>query len=146
MKKLSKDIYLVDYVNDTLKDIKKAELARLYALQKDLMTTDKLCSETGTNIVAEFEFKGDLDEVRSQLFTLIGYYENNDLTDKDRVMLMANSDRLKDHQIKERNDFYRKKSRDNVISNLEEAGKYIEALTKRKTVLHKKKECLCFSN
>ena len=75
MKKISENLYLVDYEQDTLEDIRTAEIGRLKLLKESLQDTDKLCSDIGTMIVAEFDFRGNLNEVQTKLTDLITMYE-----------------------------------------------------------------------
>jgi len=139
---------VIDYKKDSLEKITKHEINRVEELLSRLDEETLLCSDVGAEAVAEYEFKGDLEAVKTQLRNLLNLYKKRPVVEEERLMLMVHADRLLAHRIRERKDFYSKQSREKLGINegIEESMKYINAGKERKRVLHEKKECLCYCN
>ena len=146
MKRKPKPLMYVDYETDTLEDIRLHEIERLRALLASLNRTKRLCSYDGSIVVAEFGFKGTLQDVRRQLFNLRERYMKQGITEEDREEMEINWERLSNHMRSQNEDGLKEECRKNVLTDLDKAWTYARAMHRREDEIHEKKECLCYSN
>ena len=140
---MSKDI--IGYMEDTLDNIRTFELVRLEWIIEEFKKTKRLCSYAGQLVVAEFGFTGDKQEVEAKLQALYDRYDKEGLTDADRIILCKNQENLMAFHRSESDDPYRKTMVKN-ITDIDNVMNLANRLNQRKEELHKKKECLCYSN
>lgn len=135
----------LDYLKASLDDIVKGEVARLELMIQELKEDGKLCCETGRELVAEFGFKGDINQVIEQVEDYITDIETNGISDSDRITLQERRIAAANSDLTE--NIYMEKFKEAM-----EKGdtKIMIELAQRKSnlheMLHEKKECLCYSN
>jgi len=135
----------LDYLSRSLEDITEGEIVRLELMVEELKTSGRLCSETGRELVAEFGYKGNLDEVIQQVEVTIKHIKDNGLSDIDRV-------ELQERRIKGANALLDDSYFDYKFKEAMEKGdvKLMNELVENKAnlheLLHEKKECLCYCN
>ena len=140
-------IYL-DYITAPLEDIVKGEIYRLESSLTDLKEEGRLCGEEGRYIVAEFDFKGDMNAVAEQLEQHIQSLRENGLTDSDRVPTQERYMRgctlhaIENDEVEMHTEF-KKAMRTGDVSTMMKITNRNERL---RETMHEKKECLCYTN
>lgn len=136
-----------DYDSDSLEKIRQAEIKRIQFLYDELKISQKLCSSTGKDILVEFGFKGNLNQVLEQMIILIALYKNNAFTEADRKRLNNNLTKLAIFHQNQKDEYYKTKWREEYMKgNIAKGMKFLDAMTNREEMLHNKKECECYVN
>jgi hypothetical protein len=137
-----------DYVTDSLEEIVNGEVFRLNNLLEGLKDSNRLCSNEGRQIVAEFGFKGNIKAVIYHLEDYIRDLQQNGITDlqrieiQDRIMeattLLSSEDEANPYI-----ELFKQAVND---GDIEAMAKYGIAVNNYQDELHAKQECLCYMN
>jgi len=135
----------LDYLTRSLEDIANGEVARLELMVDELRENGRLCSEVGRELVAEFGYKGNLEEVAQQIEVTIKHIKDNGLSDLDRIEFQER--RIKATESLIDDEFFNEKFKEAMEKgNLDEMADIIEHKENLHELLHQKKECLCYTN
>jgi hypothetical protein len=136
-----------NYDSDPLEKIRQAEIKRIQFLFDELKQSGKLCSSTGKDILVEFGFKGNLNQVLEQMLIVIALYKNNAFIEADRTRLNDNLTKLAIYHQNQKDEFYKVKWREQYLKgDIANGMKFLDAMTNRDETLHNKKECECYVN
>lgn len=132
-----------------LKRLEMSEIERLSSLLMHLECSNRLCHPSVEKIVAEFGFKGSREAVWRQLLDILDRYATEGMTQEDALRADENASRLAkwNGRHSRRQDFYNVKARE-ALEDVD-ITKMVElrvAQSRRKKLLHDKKECLCYVN
>ena len=137
----------IDYNTDTLEKIKKYELERATIFLRQLEEIGRLCSSEGRNIVYEYGFTGNLEEVIQKLSNWIKIVEKFGFSEADRKELKERYDRYIEFIYSEREDIYKINCLNAIREgNLSKTIKISDLGNARKKEMHDKKECICYNN
>ena len=137
----------IDYNNDNLEIIRKEEIARLLELSDDLEKETRLCSKVGRDVVLEFKFKGELQDVKRQLIKLIMRYRNDPFTENTRGEVMQGIRNVNDYRDEKNEDGYRQMLKKAIkTADFTQMQHLCDKTEKRILELHKRKECICYTN
>lgn len=138
----------IDYITDSLECIAKHEVFRLSQLLTELNESNRLCSDEGRSIVAEFGFKGNIKAVIYKLEEYIRDIEQNGITDLHRIEIcnrfitgvtIASSE----EDANPYKALFKKAIKDN---DLDAIFKYAKASRSYVNEQHENKTCLCYTN
>lgn len=136
----------IEYMSDSLEDIREYEINRLHLLLEEIRKEPRLCSYHGQHVVAEFGFTGDKRDVEDQLQSLYTRYQKAGIFDEDRLILTKNYEKLFYFHKNKNRDPYRQEISKHLVTDMDEVFRLTNALNNRKEEMHKRKECLCYSN
>jgi hypothetical protein len=139
----------IDYRKDTLEKLRRYEIWRLTDLLQALKQETRLCDHIGTSVVKEFRFKGDLPEVIQQLEDLLKKYKTRKFTWRNRMKLIANDIHMLQWGIekKENPDGLEIQMKMAIRKfDIRKADSLGKAKRKRDLLMHRNRECLCYSN
>lgn len=145
---------VLDLDNDPMDIIHRYVLNRMEAIYEVMYEEDNLCDEVGSLVVAEFKFKGNRENVLAELHRLIQLRRNIPYTEMDRGLLKDQFFRYRLAKQQQQNSPIRKELRklnskmwevhsDELYRQIDDLK---SKLSKSKSTMHKKKECICFCN
>lgn len=152
---LSEDLLSINLSADNIDRINQFYLKRLEILCGLMATETRLCDEVSEGIVAEFGFKGDKNEVHSQLLGEFNKRKQTPYTFDDKPELIERSVRFSLYLKRREDNPIKKKIRDIFFEkwgsgDASPAEVLVDALNSQyfenRDAMHSKRECICFNN
>jgi hypothetical protein len=139
----------VDVMATPIKELWKDDIEwienRIFFLEQE----GRLCRGTGEEVIAEFGFKGNYDDVLRQLKELLETVNNNPYIETDKFEIRDRMIKYAEYKQSHR-DIYMDKAKDamkkKTMEGITEAVQISHAKRKLHDLLHEKKECICFLN
>jgi|GEM_PF-6183002 hypothetical protein len=136
-----------DLETASLNEVKEIELAHIANQLFSLAQTKRLCSITGKEVLAEFRFKGNFDEVVQQLNLMSALTEDCAMTEEGRTLIIKRKKRLLAHMESCDSDVQTTAMLEAVRSN--DPMLVIDLASQKhmlNDILHEQGMCECFTN
>lgn len=152
---LSEDLLSINLSEDNIHQINQFYLKRLELLCGLMVTETRLCDEISEGIVTEFGFKGDRNQVYTQLLQEYNHRKETPYTLEDKPELIERSIRFASYLQKREDNPIKKKIKDIFFEHWgsgdsSPSEKMIDALNLQyfanRDAMHDKAECICFNN
>lgn len=137
----------INLLTATLDEIKQMELGHVAYQLLEVAETKRLCSIVGREILAEYKFKGNFDEVVRQLNEYSLKVESTKFTENDRSEIIARKLRLMLHRDLSYLDVQHQAITEAV--SMQDHDKVIDLACQTymlSTIAHDQKMCECFTN
>jgi len=141
------DLCIENIYELSLEELVSYEIEHAELQYRLLSVSSKLCSKQGREVIAEYEFTGNVVEVLAKLQLYIMKLEDNQFTETDKLDLIIRKQKLIEYIEQHKVDFYQSE----IVKAIKEhdMNKVID-LTNQRTILreslHENKMCECYNN
>lgn len=136
-----------DLETASLEEVKEIELAHVAMQLLSLAQTKRLCSITGKEVLAEFRFKGNFNEVVQQLNLHSALTEDCEMTEESRALIIKRKKRLLEHMEKCDSDVQTSAMLEAI--HQKDPMQVIDLASQKhmlNDILHEQGMCECFTN